>query len=63
LITGGSLQVSFWKSLFGWGKPRDDGAAPAAKEVEHKGFLIIARPFLENGHRLSRRDRARRRRR
>ena len=41
--------MSFWKSLFGWGKPRDDVAALAAKEVEHKGFLIIARPFLENG--------------
>ena len=42
--------MSFWKSLFGWGKPRDDVAALAPlREVEHKGFLIVARPFLENG--------------
>jgi len=41
--------VSFFKTLFGWGKPRDGDTALAAKEVEHKGYLIAARPFLENG--------------
>lgn len=41
--------MSFLKSLFGWGKPRDSDTAAAAKEVEHKGYLIAARPFLENG--------------
>ena len=40
--------MSFFKNLFGWGKARsDDGAA--AKEVEHKGFLITAKPYLESG--------------
>lgn len=41
--------MSFLKSLFGWGKARQDKTAGAAKEVEHKGYLIAAKPFLENG--------------
>jgi hypothetical protein len=41
--------VSFLKTLFGWGKSRDGDTAAAAKEVEHKGYLIAARPYLENG--------------
>lgn len=41
--------MSFLKSLFGWGKARQDETAAAAKEVEHKGYLIAAKPFLENG--------------
>ena len=36
--------MSFLKTLFGWGKE------PAvAREVEHKGFLIAAKPYLEGG--------------
>jgi hypothetical protein len=40
--------LSFLKTLFGWGNARSDERA-AAKEVEHKGFLITAKPYLESG--------------
>ncbi|MDQ0472919.1 HlyU family transcriptional regulator [Labrys wisconsinensis] len=40
--------MSFLKSLFGGGK--SSSAEPAAKaEIEHKGFVIRAMPFKENG--------------
>jgi len=41
--------LSFLKNLFGWGKARGDGEPAVAKEVEHKGFLIAAKPYLEDG--------------
>jgi len=40
--------VSFLKNLFGWGKARGDEPV-VTKEVEHKGFLIAAKPYLEDG--------------
>jgi hypothetical protein len=40
--------VSFLKNLFGWGRARGDETA-VAKEVEHKGFLIAAKPYLDSG--------------
>ena len=40
--------MSFLRSLFGGGKTAS--AEPAVKaEIEHKGFLIRATPFKENG--------------
>ena len=40
--------MSFLKRLFGSGE-RGDVASPPGKEIEHKGFLIRATPFKENG--------------
>lgn len=40
--------MSFWKKLFGGG----DGQAasvPQSEPVEHKGFIIRATPFTEDG--------------
>lgn len=45
--------MSFLKRLFGLGSseqsPAESGSAAAAKEIEHKGFLIKATPFKEGG--------------
>lgn len=43
--------MSFWKSLFGGGKAAtsDPASAAAVKTLEHDGFLIEARPYLEGG--------------
>jgi hypothetical protein len=43
--------MSFLKSLFGLGgSGAKEGSAPAAtKELEHKGFLIRAEPYLADG--------------
>lgn len=42
--------MSFWKKLFG-GAGEQAGSAPdaggAAKEIEHKGYVIKATPFKE----------------
>lgn len=43
--------MSFLKNLFGRGAS-DDSASPPAKalkEVEHKGFLVRATPFKQDG--------------
>ena len=40
--------MSFLKNLFGWGKAGGDEPV-VTKEVEHKGFLIAAKPYLEDG--------------
>ncbi len=42
--------MSFLKSLFGLGG-KDTGASPAAaaKEAEHKGFIIRATPYKDGG--------------
>ena len=47
-----SLLMSFLKSLFGLGGGKEQGsAAPAsaAKEAEHKGFIIRATPYKDGG--------------
>jgi len=44
--------MSFLKRLFGLGSSDDatgSSAPAAAKEVEHKGFLVKATPFREGG--------------
>ena len=43
--------MSFLKSLFGLGgdKAAGDKPAAAAKETEHKGFIIRATPYKEGG--------------
>ncbi|QIG46368.1 hypothetical protein G5V57_00500 [Nordella sp. HKS 07] len=43
--------MSFLKSLFGLGggKAGGDGPVAAAKEAEHKGFIIRATPYKEGG--------------
>lgn len=43
--------MSFLKSLFGLGgdKTAGDKPAAAAKETEHKGFIIRAMPYKEGG--------------
>jgi len=41
--------VSFFKSLFGWSGRRESRVAATAKQVDHKGFSIEARPYLEGG--------------
>lgn len=42
--------MSFLKSLFGWGQSAEEKAAPAADAtLEHKGFLITAAPFKNEG--------------
>jgi hypothetical protein len=47
-----SLPMSFLKSLFGLGGGKEQGGAapaPAAKEAEHKGFIIRATPYKDGG--------------
>ena len=45
-----SLPMSFLKSLFGLGaKESASGPAAAAKEAEHKGFIIHATPYKDGG--------------
>ena len=42
--------MSFLKSLFGLGGDKAAGDKPAAaKETEHKGFIIRATPYKEGG--------------
>lgn len=43
--------MSFLKRLFGLGGSEDESAAAGkvAKEVEHKGFVVRATPFKEDG--------------
>lgn len=43
--------MSFLKSLFGLGGGKTAGDAPAAaaKEAEHKGFIIRATPYKDGG--------------
>lgn len=42
--------MSFFKSLFGGGKPDETaGDAGTSKTAEHKGFTIEARPYKEGG--------------
>ena len=43
--------MSFWKKLFGGGagEAAGPGGAKAVKTIEHKGFLIQATPYKENG--------------
>jgi hypothetical protein len=42
-------RLSFWKSLFGFGRKQSSEAAAKAKQAEHKGFTIEARPYQEGG--------------
>ena len=42
-------RLSFWKSLFGSGRKRSAENAATAKQAEHKGFTIEARPYQEGG--------------
>ena len=42
--------MSFLKSLFGLGAKESSGGSPAAaKEAEHKGFIIRATPYKDGG--------------
>jgi len=41
--------LSFLKSLFGLGSKLGGVTAATAKQAEHKGFLIEARPYQEGG--------------
>lgn len=43
--------MSFLKSLFGLGggKEQSSGPGAAAKEAEHKGFIIRATPYKDGG--------------
>ena len=41
--------MSFWKSLFGFGRKQSSETAARAKQAEHKGFTIEARPYQEGG--------------
>ena len=43
--------MSFFKSLFGWGKsgPEAEATPLAGATLEHKGFLITAAPFRNEG--------------
>lgn len=41
--------MSFLKSLFGLGNKRRGQTAAIAKQAEHKGFVIEARPYREGG--------------
>jgi len=41
--------LSFWKSLFGFGRKQSGEAAAKSKQAEHKGFTIEARPYQEGG--------------
>jgi len=41
--------LSFWKSLFGFGRKQSGEAAAKAKQAEHKWFTIEARPYQDGG--------------
>lgn len=41
--------MSFLKRLFGGGGVAEPQAPAAAKEIEHKGFVIKATPYKEEG--------------
>jgi hypothetical protein len=41
--------LSFWKSLFGFGRKQSGETAAKSKQAEHKGFTIEARPYQEGG--------------
>lgn len=41
--------MSFLKRLFGGGGEKSEPSAAAAKEIEHKGFLIRATPYKAEG--------------
>jgi hypothetical protein len=41
--------MSFLKSLFGFGSKQSGQTAATAKQAEHKGFIIEARPYREGG--------------
>lgn len=41
--------MSFWKSLFGGGKPAETGSAKPTAEIEHGGFTIRAEPYRAEG--------------
>ena len=41
--------MSFLKSLFGLGDKSANAAATVAKEAEHNGFHIAAKPYAEQG--------------
>jgi hypothetical protein len=41
--------LSFLKSLFGLGGKQGGETAATAKQAEHKGFIIEARPYREGG--------------
>ena len=43
------VRLSLWKSLFGSGRKRSAETASTAKQAEHKGFTIEARPYQEGG--------------
>lgn len=40
--------MSFWKKLFGGGSGGEE-APVAGKEMEHKGFVVRATPFKQDG--------------
>jgi hypothetical protein len=42
-------RLPLWKSLFGSGRQQSAEAAATAKQAEHKGFTIEARPYKEGG--------------
>lgn len=41
--------MSFLKRLFGGGSEKAEASAAAAKEIEHKGFLVRATPYKAEG--------------
>jgi hypothetical protein len=41
--------MSFLKKLFGLGRKQSGQPAATAKQAEHKGFTIEARPYREGG--------------
>ncbi len=41
--------MSFWKTLFGGGKPADPATAKVVRQLEYKGYLIEAKPYPEAG--------------
>jgi hypothetical protein len=41
--------MSFLKRLFGGGAPAQDAEPAPARQVEHKGFTIIATPYKADG--------------
>ena len=41
--------MSFWKALFGMSGAKGGDAVATAKQAEHKGFIIEARPYRDGG--------------